>query len=89
MRSAYNTIIRTLQALMNDAWIMGIGPGKTNCATFYVSVLFSACAKRMPLNSCHRAHGRLRIINQYYWTAKEFYFLLVFVWNRKNEVYQR
>ena len=30
----------------------------------FTRVYFSACAKCMPLNSCHGAHGRLRVINQ-------------------------
>ena len=31
---------------------------------FLRDCIFSACAKRMPLNSCHGAHGRLWVINQ-------------------------
>ena len=30
----------------------------------FTRVNFSACTKGMPLNSCHGAHGRLRVINQ-------------------------
>ena len=43
---------------------MGIGPGKTNCATFYANVFFSVRAKCMSLNGCHGAHEGLRVINQ-------------------------
>ena len=33
-------------------------------ALFFRECIFSARAKRMPLNGCRGAHGRLRFINQ-------------------------
>ena len=38
--------------------------------------------KRVLLNSCHRAHGHLWVVE----TKEELLYLLVFVWSRGSEV---
>ena len=54
---------RAIQALKIDTLIMGIAVVETIRATFFREA-FMPREKRVPLNDCHGAHGRLQVIKQ-------------------------